>query len=69
MSEIKQSQPKFQDLTDRRGRTWEWFIDESYYGMTCVRLKNETDFNSSLSFHFNTSDKALEFVKLLKQSS
>lgn len=63
------SQSKFSPFTDKRGRTWEWFIDESYYHMTCVRLKGETDFNSPLSFHFNTSDIASEFVNLLKQSS
>lgn len=60
--------PFFQDFQDRRGRIWEWFIDTCYYEMTCVRVKGETDFNSQLSFHFNTSQQASEFVEMLKMS-
>jgi hypothetical protein len=61
--------PGFKEFQDRRGRTWEWFIDQSYYDMTCVRVKGEKDFNSQLSFHFNTCKKAQQFVELLKESS
>lgn len=57
------------EFIDRRKRTWEYFIDKSYYDMTCVRIKGETDFNSQLSFHFDTYKQAMEFVELLKISS
>ena len=66
--EIKAS-PGFEDFQDKRGRTWEWFIDSSHFDCTCVRLKGETDFNSPLSFHFNTPEIAEKFVELLKQAS
>lgn len=58
-----------QEFVDKRNRQWEYFIDVSYYHQTCVRLKHETDFNSNLSFHFNTYAQAMEFVELLKISS
>ena len=59
----------FQDFKDKRNREWEWFIDQAYFDMTCVRLKGQKDFNSEMSFHFDTSKKATEFVELLKVSS
>ena len=59
----------FEDFKDKRGRTWEWFVDRGYYDQTCVRAKGERDFNSPLSFHFSTSEKAAVFVELLKESS
>jgi len=59
----------YEDFRDKRGRAWEWFIDRGYYDMTCVRVKGERDFNSPLSFHFDTSKQAAEFVELLKVSS
>ena len=58
-----------QEFVDRRNRTWECFTDNSYYYMTCVRIKGETDFNSNLSFHFDTYKQAMKFVELLKVSS
>ena len=54
---------------DRRGREWESFVDMSYYDMTCVRVFGEREFNNDLSFHFDTSKQANEFIKLLKVSS
>ena len=59
----------FDDFKDKRGRTWEAFIDPCYYDMTCVRVKGEKDFNSELSFHFPTSTQAKEFIKLIEISS
>ena len=56
----------FENFKDKRGREWEWFIDDGYYHMTCVRLLGERKFNSQLSFHFNTSITAAQFVELLK---
>ena len=53
---------------DNRGRTWEWFIDRSYYDCTCVRPVGTTDFNDEMSFHFSTSTTADEFIALLKVS-
>ena len=58
-----------QEFVDKRNRTWEIFIDVGYYHKTCVRIKDETDFNSNLSFHFDTYKQAMEFVELLKVSS
>lgn len=60
---------KFQD---KRGREWEVFIDESYYHMTCVRcltVEKARDFNSWLSFHFDTSAKGLAFASLVAVST
>lgn len=59
----------YEDFVDKRGRPWEWFIDLAYYDMICVRVKGERDFNSPLSFHFNTTDQAQQFVELLVVSS
>lgn len=57
------------DFKDKRGRTWECFIDQGYWEMTCVRWKEDKSFDSHTSFHFNTSKEALEFCELLKRSS
>lgn len=57
-----------EDFKDKRGREWEIFIDDGYFHMTCVRLKNDRDFNSQTSFHFSTSKQAIEFANLLKES-
>ena len=57
------------EVTDKRGRVWEMFIDEAYFHNTCVRLKGECDFNSQLSFHFATSKQAEQFLELLKEAS
>jgi len=57
------------DFTDRRGRTWEAFLDPSYYDCICVRPKSEKSFDSPLAFHFDTSEQALAFIELLKVSS
>ena len=65
----KENKVMFDNFEVKRGRTWEAFIDESYYHMTCVRVKGEKDFNSELSFHFPTSAQAKEFIELIKISS
>ena len=57
-----------EEFKDKRGREWEVFIDDSYYGMFCVRVKDDRDFNSPVSFHFMVKEKALQFVELLKES-
>jgi len=54
---------------DKRGRDWESFCDASYYHCTCVRLVGEKDFNSQLSFHFDTSKEGEAFIALLKVAS
>ena len=53
---------------DKRGREWEMFVDVSYYYMYCVRVKEDRDFNSSTSFHFNTEKEAQEFLSLVIKS-
>jgi hypothetical protein len=59
----------YQDFTDKSGRVWEWFVDESYYQMVCVRRKGIKDFNNQQSFHFNSDTQAKQFVSLLSVSS
>lgn len=59
----------YNDFTDKRGRVWEWFVDECYYQMVCVRPKGVKDFNNEMSFHFNTDDLARQFVNLVAISS
>jgi hypothetical protein len=59
---------EYPDFKDKRGRTWEMFIDRSYFDLICVRIVGEKDFNSQLSFHFDTSVEALAFAELLKKS-
>ncbi len=59
----------FENFFDKRGREWEWFVDECYYHMTTVRPVGVRDFNNELSFSFDTSDQAKHFVELLKISS
>lgn len=56
------------EFTDQRGRVWETFVDEAYYGMTCVRPKGDKDFNSQLNFSFSTSAQAVAFAALLSQA-
>ena len=57
-----------EEFKDKRGRTWETFLDISYFDCTCVRLKGERRFDSHLAFHFATSGQAKEFIKLLKEA-
>ncbi len=67
---------KFQDskmgdaieFKDKRHRIWEVFCDESYYQLICVRLKDDTTFNSATSFHFDSTIDANIFIDLLKKS-
>lgn len=47
------------------------FIDECYYGMTCVRCldtKKAKKFNAEMSFHFDTNEEATQFEELIKKS-
>jgi len=55
-------------ITDLRGRIWEMFTDESYYGMICVRCVSDTQFNSDTSFHFMNSNDAEKFLNLLEKA-
>lgn len=57
------------EFTDKRGRTWETFVDVHYYDCICVRIKSDRDFNSPTSFHFMTQEQAKQFVELIKVSS
>lgn len=56
------------EFQDKRGRTWEAFVDVCYYDCICVRLKSDRDFNSPTSFHFVTYEQAKQFVELIKVS-
>jgi len=55
-------------FTDNRGREWERFLDESYFGMICVRLTTDRQFDSPTSFHFISFHDAAEFCKLIQSS-
>ena len=55
-------------VTDGRKRTWECFSDRSYFDMYCVRVGGDRNFNSQLSFHFDTVNEAIDFMNLLKES-
>ena len=55
-------------VTDKRKRTWECFVDRSYFDMYCVRVEGDMDFNSPLSFHFCTVTEACDFMNMLKDS-
>ena len=55
-------------VTDNRKRSWECFVDRSYFDMYCVRVEGDRDFNSQLSFHFYTVTQACDFMNLLKES-
>lgn len=37
---------------------FEWFLDESYFGLYAVRPEGDKDFNSELLFHVVTKDDA-----------
>jgi len=56
------------EFNDLRGRTWEMFCDEFYYGLWCVRIKDDKDFHSDTSYHFVMLEDAHKFVELLKIS-
>lgn len=47
---------------------WELFVDESFYGMFCVRPKNDKDFNSPRCFHFVFKDDAENFKILVEKA-
>lgn len=55
-------------VTDKRNRLWELFLDESYYHQWCVRIKEDRDFNSPTSFHFDTFEQARDFLNLISIS-
>jgi uncharacterized protein (DUF488 family) len=57
---------------DKRGRTWEMFVDDSNYGDTCVRcldVPQAKDFNSHMNFHFSKNEDAEQFKALIKVSA
>lgn len=58
-----------ENITDKRGREWECFIDRAYFEMVCVRPVGDRDFNSQLSFHFTTMEKSKQFMSLLEEAS
>jgi hypothetical protein len=47
-------------------REYEIFLDLSYYGLWCVRDKNDQSFVSQLSFHFEKKEDAENFFRLIK---
>ena len=59
----------FSCVIDKRSRKWEMFYDHSYYGLYCVRLKEDKQFNSQTSFHFESRNMAIDFLELLSHSS
>lgn len=53
-------------ITDKSGKKWECFIDESYYQMLCIRPINDKDFSSKDVHHFMSKQQMEQFIKILK---
>jgi hypothetical protein len=49
-------------------KTYEVFLDSSYYDMWCVRSVDDTRFDSPFSFHFVTYTDALLFKELIEKA-
>lgn len=47
---------------------YEIFCDESYYGLWCVRSKDDRRFESPMSFHFMVKEDAETFKRLLEMA-
>jgi hypothetical protein len=47
---------------------WELFLDDSYYGLWCVRPAGDTDFNSQRTFHFIEKTDAGNFKNLVSKA-
>lgn len=58
-----------EEMKDKRGRKWEMFLDPCYYDMVCVRCIEDKSFDSNLSFHFSTKEKAAMFFILLRAAN
>ena len=56
-------------VTDRAGREWEMFYYESYFGMFCVKLAKDRNFDAVTSYHFTTRRDAEAFMVLLEVST
>ena len=49
-------------------RTYKMFLDESYFGMWCVRDILDRDFNSRTSWHFASKEDAENLLNLLNKA-
>lgn len=47
---------------------WEYFVDESYYGMYAVRPVGDKNFNSPRLFHFADEEDAIKCVELMEKA-
>ena len=52
----------------RSSKEVEIFQDVSYFDMWCVRFKGDRDFNSPLSFHFDSKSDAGRMKALLEKA-
>lgn len=59
----------FKPFTDLRGRKYEWYIDYQHLGGVTVRLIATRAGQMHTEFTFINVEKAIEFVKLLKESA
>lgn len=45
---------------------YDLFRDDGYYGLWCVRSKDDHRFDSPMSFHFEKKPDAEEFLRLIE---
>lgn len=55
-------------VTDKAASKWEMFLDRGYFDLWCVRCLGDRSFNSTHSFHFQSHQDALQFIKLIERS-
>ncbi len=53
------------DIKDPVFKDWEYYCDESYYGLWAVRKRSDTSFNSPYLFHFVQKEDAVKFMELI----
>lgn len=68
----RETPPENPQAEDKRGRKWERFCDESYFGLVCIRcmsVEEPRDFNSQMSFHFDKNTDADAFWDMIPRLS
>lgn len=57
---------EIEDVLDRE-YSWEFFCDESYYGLWAVRRIGDKDFNSKGLFYVQSEEEAIALVERLNR--
>lgn len=69
---FRETPPENPQVEDKRGRKWERYSDESYFGITCIRClsaPDARDFNAQMNFHFERTVDADAFWDMLPRIS